>query len=245
MEDKRIIQLTEDGSHTLFVPSLDEHYHSVNGAIQESTHVFINAGLKEIQKDEIRILEIGFGTGLNALLSLQYTEDFASKKIYYHTIERYPLSKDITDKLNYGEAIGTMGKTWFHEIHSADWEYPVKITDHFILHKIKGDSNNCSLPSDIDLIFFDAFAPDKQPEMWEPAIFEKLYKNASPEALIVTYCAKGEVRRRMQNAGFKMERLPGPPGKRHMLRGKKAVVQKAPSLSKNTGRVFRNPGRTF
>lgn len=221
MEDKKIIQLTEDGSHTLFVPSLDEHYHSVNGAIQESAHVFINAGLKAIRKEEIRLLEIGFGTGLNALLSLQYTDVFSPKKIIYHTLERYPLSRDITEILNYGERIGPMGKEWFRKIHSADWERPVNITDHFILHKIEGDSNGCSLPPDIDLIYFDAFAPDKQPEMWEPAIFEKLYGIASPGALIVTYCAKGEVRRRMQNAGFKMERLPGPPGKRHILRGKK------------------------
>lgn len=225
MEEKRIILSTEDGSHTLYVPSLDEHYHSVNGALQESTHVFIHAGLKEIQKEEIRLLEIGFGTGLNALLSLQYIEGFSSRKLIYHTIERYPLSREITDKLNYGEATGAMGTEWFQKIHAADWGRPVPITDHFILHKIEGDSNHCSFPSDIDLIFFDAFAPDKQPEMWESAIFEKLYKSASPEALIVTYCAKGEVRRRMQNAGFRMERLPGPPGKRHILRGGKTLLQ--------------------
>ncbi|MDF9831184.1 tRNA U34 5-methylaminomethyl-2-thiouridine-forming methyltransferase MnmC [Parabacteroides sp. PF5-6] len=223
MEEKKIIQLTEDGSHTLYVPSLDEHYHSVNGALQESAHVFIDAGLKEIRKDEIRILEIGFGTGLNALLALQYTALSPSKKIHYHTIERYPLDKEITDSLNYGQAIGPMGAAWFREIHAAEWGRPVPITDRFTLYKTEGDSNTCSLPSIIDLIFFDAFAPDKQPEMWQPAIFEKLYANASPHALIVTYCAKGEVRRRMQRAGFKMERLPGPPGKRHMLRGIKEL----------------------
>lgn len=221
MEINKILQLTEDGSHTLFVPSLNEHYHSVNGAIQESTHVFINAGLKEIRKDEIRILEIGFGTGLNALLSLQYAHAFPAKRIVYHTIERYPLGRDITDNLNYGEATGTEGKEWFRRIHSAEWERPIGITGNFILQKTEGDSNCCALPPDIDLIYFDAFAPDKQPEMWMPAIFGKLYESASPGALIVTYCAKGEVRRTMQSAGFNMERLPGPPGKRHILRGKK------------------------
>lgn len=224
MEEQRIIELTADGSHTLFVPALDEHYHSVNGALQESAYVFINAGLKEIEKEEIRILEIGFGTGLNALLSLQYTEKIPSRKITYHTIERYPLNREITEKLNYGEALGPMGTEWFQKIHSAAWDRPVPITDRFILYKIEGDSNSCPLPSMIDLIYFDAFAPDKQPEMWESAIFEKLYQSASPQALIVTYCAKGEVRRRMQNAGFQMERLPGPPGKRHMLRGKKPQI---------------------
>lgn len=223
MADNTVIQFTEDGSHTLFVPSLNEHYHSVNGAIQESAHVFINAGLKEIRKDEIRLLEIGFGTGLNALLSLQYAEAFPAKKIVYHAIERDPLSMEMTEKLNYGDKIGLMGKEWFRKIHSAEWERPVNITGHFTLLKTEADSNYCALPPGIDLIYFDAFAPDKQPEMWEPAIFEKLYKSASSEALIVTYCAKGEVRRRMQNAGFKMERLPGPPGKRHILRGKKEL----------------------
>lgn len=221
MEENRIIQLTEDGTHTLFVPALDEHYHSVNGAMQESRHVFIQAGLKEIEKEEIRLLEIGFGTGLNALLSIEYADNHASQKIIYHSIERYPLPQEITDKLNYGQAVGKQGEEWFQKIHAAAWDQPVSISERFILHKMKGDSNHLALPSGIDLIYFDAFAPDKQPEMWEAEIFEKLYQCASPEAVIVTYCAKGEVRRRMQNAGFQMERLPGPPGKRHMLRGKK------------------------
>ncbi|MDR2969244.1 MAG: tRNA (5-methylaminomethyl-2-thiouridine)(34)-methyltransferase MnmD [Tannerellaceae bacterium] len=226
MNTERIIQLTEDGSHTLFVPALNEHYHSVNGAIRESIHVFINAGLREVRKDEIRILEIGFGTGLNALLSLQYAHDFPQKSITYHTIERFPLGREITDCLNYGQAIAPEGEEWFREIHAAEWERPVEIIANFTLVKIQGDSNRCPFPPDIDLIYFDAFAPDKQPEMWQPAIFGKLFGIAAPEALIVTYCAKGEVRRRMQNAGFLPERLPGPPGKRHMLRGKKIPLFK-------------------
>lgn len=224
MDTERIIEVTADGSHTLFVPSLNEHYHSVNGAIQESEHIFIQAGLKEMKKKEIRILEIGFGTGLNALLSLRYADSAPIKKIYYSTVERFPLGRDITDKLNHGKSMGDTAQTWFQAIHAAEWGRPTAITERFILHKIEGDSNHSPLPSRIDLIYFDAFAPDKQPEMWEPAIFERLYDLASPGAIIVTYCAKGEVRRRMIDAGFKMERLPGPVGKRHMLRGVKPII---------------------
>lgn len=226
MAEETIIETTADGSHTLFVPVLNEHYHSVNGAIQESMHVFIRAGLGKCDKQQIRILEIGFGTGLNALLSLEYTEQSSGPELYYTSIERYPLPVEITDKLNYGTSLSDKekGEKWFTEIHRAPWEQPVQITPRFTLHKIKGNGTTCALPKDIDLIFFDAFAPDKQPEMWEPAMFERLYAIATPGAIIVTYCAKGEVRRRMQSAGFIMERLPGPPGKRHILRGYKGLV---------------------
>lgn len=219
VEIERVLQRTADGSYTLYVPSLDEHYHSVNGAIQESLHVFIYAGLRQIQKKKIRILEIGFGTGLNAWLTLLETELAEGYEIEYYTVERFPLSQDIVRNLQYGESSGSRQKKLFTHLHEALWERPVKITDRFTLHKIEGDSLSCPLPEDIDLIFFDAFAPEKQPEMWEQSIFHKIYHVAAPGAILVTYCAKGEVRRRMQVAGFEMERLPGPPGKRHMLRG--------------------------
>ncbi len=217
---KRIIQQTEDGSHTLFVPSMDEHYHSVNGALQESKHVFIQAGLHAIHKERIRVLEIGFGTGLNAFLSLQ-SATISDKKIYYYSVERYPLELELIESLNYGGYAWPDKKDLFVNLHKACWNQPVEITKDFILHKIEGDSNSCSLPNEIDLIYFDAFAPDKQPEMWNQRIFDSLYEHAAPGAVIVTYCAKGDVRRSLQAAGFSMERLPGPPGKRHMLRGVK------------------------
>lgn len=218
----RIIQQTDDGSHTLFVPSMDEHYHSVNGAIQESKHVFIEAGLEVIQKEEVHILEIGFGTGLNAFLTLQYAA-LNGKRIHYYTIERFPLEIELIEKLNYGEQIWPEKKDLFLKLHQVPWNEPVVITEDFILHKIEDDSNTVTLPDGIDLIYFDAFAPDKQPEMWNQVIFDSLYEHALPGAVIVTYCAKGDVRRSMQTAGFVMERLPGPPGKRHMLRGKKGI----------------------
>lgn len=218
----RELQVTADGSHTLFIPAMNEHYHSVNGAVQESLHIFIGAGLHQVDKQAVRILEIGFGTGLNAFLTLkEQMSNNVPLEIEYYSVELYPLSADIVDALNYGEMIWPERKELFKALHTADWNTSVAITDHFLLHKIEGDSNVCALPEKVDLIYFDAFAPDKQPEMWNPELFAKLYGLASEGGSIVTYCAKGEVRRRMQSAGFTMQRLPGPPGKRHILRGVK------------------------
>ncbi|OAV73230.1 tRNA 5-methylaminomethyl-2-thiouridine biosynthesis bifunctional protein MnmC [Bacteroidales bacterium Barb6] len=214
------LQTTADGSHTLFVPSLGEHYHSVNGALQESQHIFIQAGLRQTGKQHIRLLEIGFGTGLNAFLTLKEAETNALH-IHYYTIELYPLEKSLTAALNYGEMIWQERKELFDALHEAAWNYPVDITPSFTLHKTEGDCNCLEFPSNIDLIYFDAFSPDKQPEMWSKELFDRLYTVASPAAVIVTYCAKGEVRRRMQATGFTVQRLPGPPGKRHILFGRK------------------------
>ena len=220
----RELQLTADGSHTLFLPEMNEHYHSVNGARQESEHIFIRAGLQAVQKEEIHLLEIGFGTGLNALLTLKHIEEAAAQRVIYHTIELYPLPHSITSTLNYGELVCPAHPDWFQALHEAAWDEEVRITDRFLLHKIQGDSNVCAFPTAIDLIYFDAFAPEKQPEMWTQAIYEKLYACANPDTVLVTYCAKGAVRRGLQAAGFEMERLPGPPGKRHILRGRKRVT---------------------
>lgn len=221
---ERELQLTADGSHTLFVPSLNEHYHSVNGAVQEALHIFIGAGLQRMEKTELRVLEIGFGTGLNAFLTLcelmlPASVDRKWRHIDYYTVELYPLGPEVVGRLNYGEKAAPENKLWFRQLHTAPWNTDVEMNERFTLHKIAGDSRTCRLPGGIDLIYFDAFAPDKQPEMWEASFFERLYGLTAPGGRIVTYCAKGEVRRRMQAAGFRMERLPGPPGKRHMLAG--------------------------
>ncbi len=225
METKKIereLQLTADGSHTLFIPEMNEHYHSVNGAMQESKHIFINAGLHAVEKKEIHLLEIGFGTGLNALLTWKnLEEELTDTRVIYHTVELYPLSEEIVSSLNYGRLIWPEKEENFRLLHQAAWNEEVALTDRFVLHKIEGDSNHCDLPEGIDLIYFDAFAPEKQPEMWSQEIFNKIYDHAADKAVIVTYCAKGDVRRGMQSAGFNMERLPGPPGKRHILRGRK------------------------
>jgi len=220
MSVKPKIELTADGSHTLFIPELDEHYHSVNGAIQESTHVFINTGLKHCGKDSVNILEIGFGTGLNAFLTLLNVKD-TNKIIHYTGLELYPLSKSIIEKLNYSEKCSIQDKNLYSKIHDVDWNKEVEILPNFHLSKIECDFTQFDFPllqTSFDLIYFDAFAPDKQPEMWTQEIFDSLYSITNPSGILVTYCAKGAVRRMMQQAGYKTERLPGPPGKREMLR---------------------------
>jgi tRNA U34 5-methylaminomethyl-2-thiouridine-forming methyltransferase MnmC len=210
------IQLTADGSHTLFIPEMNEHYHSVNGAIQESYHVFIKAGLQRM-KNNVRILEIGFGTGLNAFLTLLNTDI----PVEYYTIELYPLPFDMIRSLNYGKILCPGKEELFFTLHTAAWDMSVKIANLFTLHKIQGDSNTCTFPRNVGLVYFDAFAPDKQPEMWNQAIFNKLYQSMIHNGILTTYCAKGSVRRMMQEAGYSVERIPGPPGKREMLRATK------------------------
>lgn len=216
----RELQLTADGSHTLFIPEMDEHYHSVNGAVQEARHVYIEAGLHRLDRPQIRVMEIGFGTGLNAFLTLLCAEA-TRQTVYYYSAERYPLAPALVAALNYGTQVDASKAPLFEALHAAPWDRPVAITPRFTLHKLAGDSNRMELPADIDLVYFDAFAPDKQPEMWTPAIFEALYARTTRGGLLTTYCAKGAVRRMMQEAGYSVERIPGPPGKREMLRALK------------------------
>lgn len=230
---ERIIEYTADGSATLFVPELDEHYHSVKGALTESSHIFINMGLKTSASPSPGILEIGFGTGLNALLTLIEAEK-SGRKVHYTGIELYPLPWETVEKLGYNnEQLSTINneqaKLWMKALHTSPWEEDVQITPHFTLRKIHGDftSMEClSLITDhspqFSLIYFDAFAPDKQPEMWTQELFDRLYVITEKEGILTTYCAKGVVRRMLQAAGFIVERLPGPPGgKREILRAKK------------------------
>ena len=219
----RIIQKTEDGSPTIYLPELDEHYHSVHGAIQESSHIFIQAGLRSLPAGHIRILEVGFGTGLNAFLTLLETFNSPDLSIEYFTVERYPLSTDITEQLDYPHLLAPDRADLFAALHRAPWDKPVNITPAFTLHKIEGDIATVPLPDDINLIYFDAFAPEKQPEMWQQPIFDRIASHTSPQGVVVTYCAKGDVRRGWQAAGFRMEKLAGPPGKRHILRGTKTL----------------------
>ena len=167
-------------------------------------------------------MEIGFGTGLNAFLTLKDVELSQAHHIDYHTVELYPLPLDTIRALNYGELIWPERKELFLALHEAEWNTPVSISERFTLHKIEGNSNACELPDDIDLIYFDAFAPEKQPEMWSQELFNRLYVIMNPKGILTTYCAKGIVRRMLQAAGFTVERLPGPPGgKREILRARK------------------------
>lgn len=217
---KRELQVTSDGSHTLYMPDMDEHYHSVNGAIQESEHVFIEAGLHRLSKKEIRVLEIGFGTGLNAFLTLLDSMQ-TDVNITYYSMELYPLDIALVQNLNYGKVLCAGEEALFMALHEAPWNQSASITPNFTLHKMKGDCNQAELPNEIDLVYFDAFAPDKQPEMWNQELFNKLYFRMNVGGILTTYCAKGAVRRTMKESGFSVERIPGPPGKREMLRATK------------------------
>jgi len=209
------IILSEDGSTTLFRPDLNEHYHSVHGAIQESMHVFIDAGLKKCNSESLKILEIGFGTGLNALLTMLNAEN---KQIVYHAIEKYPLSDDVIEKINYPDKIGAKySAVIFNKIHKTPWNEEHKIEESFILKKIKADLLEHQFEKGYDLVYFDAFAPEKQPELWDREIFQKLFDSMSANSILTTYCSKGSVRRSMIECGFKVLRIDGPPGKRQMI----------------------------
>jgi tRNA U34 5-methylaminomethyl-2-thiouridine-forming methyltransferase MnmC len=216
------IQPTRDGSHTLFVPELNEHYHSVFGAISESRHIFIEAGLHYISQksNKINILEIGFGTGLNALLTFIEAEK-NGLYIDYQAIELYPLPEGIYLKLNYPEYIHEENcKEVFQQIHSCPWNQNIKLSSHFSLMKMKRSLKDY-LPGKqyFDLVYFDAFGPDVQPEMWTSEVFDQMASALKKGGVLVTYSTKGSVKRNLKEAGFSIEKLPGPVGKREILRG--------------------------
>ena len=220
---KRRIEITKDNSHTIFVPDLNEHYHSTNGAIQEAKHVFIDAALNYCNKSIINILEIGFGTGLNSFLALQYAE-LNDITINYTSLELYPIEWDDVKQLNYPELIDKSKADIFANLHQSEWEVKNQITPRFSLLKNNIDfsnANNFSPATIFDVVFFDAFGPDKQPEMWGVESFTKVFESMSHDSVLTTYSAKGSIRRMLQNIGFKVERIPGPPGKREMLRALK------------------------
>ena len=216
------IEQTTDGSYTLYVPELDEHYHSVKGALTESQHIFIDMGLKHSSVTAPHILEIGLGTGLNCILTLLEAKE-SQRHVHYTGIERYPLNEEIIRKLNYPSIIGKECEEDYFAIHQAPWEEDVCLSPWFTLHKMEGDFTHYSFEQKYDIIYFDAFAPEKQPEMWEQSLFDNLYQVLNEGGILTTYCAKGVVRRMLQTAGFKVERLPGPPGgKREILRATKS-----------------------
>ena len=211
---------TDDGSDTLFVREIDEHYHSTFGAVQESKHIFIEAGLHQFEQASVNIFEVGFGTGLNAYLTALESVK-TNLSILYISIEKYPLPSSIWMSLNYPEIVQDGNPSLFQMIHNAAWNEQVKITDHFSILKLSSDLTDVDYSSFplFDLVYFDAFSPEKQPELWETSIFLELASHCSHHAKLVTYCAKGVVRRSLITAGFTVERIPGPPGKREILRG--------------------------
>jgi tRNA U34 5-methylaminomethyl-2-thiouridine-forming methyltransferase MnmC len=213
------IIITKDGSSSLYVPEMDETYHSVHGAIQESAHVYIDAGLKywrhkNEKANDITILELGFGTGLNAILTA--IEVTGNIHTIYHTLEKYPLPTTVTDSLNYGDIL--RHQTLFNKIHQASWGTEEQITPNFVLSKIAIDFKDYTTDESYDLLYFDAFAPDKQPELWEKTNFERCYQLLKKGGMLVTYSARGQLKRDLRDVGFAVASLPGPPGKFEITR---------------------------
>lgn len=214
------IVITEDGSHSIYVQSLDEHYHSVHGAITESQHVFIEAGLKQFKNRHVRILEMGFGTGLNALLTLAETNK-SDISVNYTGIEKYPLESTIIESLNYESIIDPAWKGMLKLIHDSPWQQEVLIKPEFILKKLQCDMHEMKLADEFDLVYFDAFAPEKQPELWTEDLFRQIFLSMRPHSILTTYSSKSMVRRNLKAAGFQVEKIPGPPGKREIVRAYK------------------------
>jgi len=215
--NRRVIT-TSDGSKTIQIEDWNEQYHSVHGAVQEAEHVFIKNGLSLFQNRGISILEIGFGTGLNALITLIRSKEL-NLKVHYAGVEAYPVSKDELDQLNYISCLNaTDFKQEFRKMHTSPWERDVSISEDFTLHKRQQDFSEIKDISAFDLVYFDAFGARVQPELWTEIIFKKMFEAMKPNSILVTYSAKGSVRRAMQAVRFEVERLPGPPGKREMLR---------------------------
>lgn len=220
------LHTTEDGSLTLYAPTFGEHYHSMHGAVQESEHIYLGLALRERMSSwregdaPLRLFEVGFGTGLNALLSWREAEE-RHIPLQYYSIEKFPITPEIYEALHY-EGLGEERevKDQLLRLHTAPWDEAVELSPFFTLYKLRGDLTTCTFPERLSVIYYDAFSPESQPELWAEVLFQRLGKVASSGAILSTYCAKGEVRRRLQRAGFLVERLPGPPGKREVLRGR-------------------------
>jgi len=219
---KKELIITKDGSHSLFVPDLNENYHSVHGSISEAIHIFVNSGLLSHPKKNINILEIGFGTGLNTLLTL---ENIKSRKVHYTSLEPYPISSEIYNKLNFHTLTNSNSET-FLKLHRSDWEKEVFISENFTLYKTQTRLHNFISEKKFDVIYFDAFSPDKQTEMWTIKVFEKCFNLLNKDGFLITYCAKGIFRRTLKSVGLEVISLDGPPGKRQMTRANKSTSQK-------------------
>jgi tRNA U34 5-methylaminomethyl-2-thiouridine-forming methyltransferase MnmC len=218
-ELKQLI-ITSDGSHTIYIPELDEHYHSIHGAVQESEFIFLKCGFDFCTASPLNILEVGFGTGLNALLTAIRCIK-GNRKVNYTSIEKYPVDEKTILLLNYNQFAGEEGEEVFNSIHSSPWNTNVNICKNFNLTKTESDLTKIKPQGEYDLIYFDAFGPDKQPEMWTKEIFYAIASVTKTNGVFVTYSAKGEVKRNLRACGFEVTLLPGPPGKRQITRAVK------------------------
>lgn len=224
--DIRQIIMTEDGSHSLFIQGSNISYHSMHGAIRESKHIFIQEGLEyfyeriKTNKSTINIFEVGFGTGLNALLTLQFALE-KQQDILYETVEPFPLSTEEFQQLNYTSLINEKLSDSYKKMHQCKWDVSIFIHELFSFKKIQGYLQDFNTDQQFHIIYFDAFDPVAQPGLWSENIFQKMYDLLFPGGILVTYSSKGLVRRAMQSAGFIVEKLKGPPGKREIVRAEK------------------------
>ena len=212
--------VTNDGSHSLLHEALDETYHSHHGALQESQYVYITQGLAHWcsrHTEAPRVLEIGFGTGLNAFLSLIYAEN-TSRHVYYESLETFPLGQEHYENLNYVSAVGEPGFShYFDRLHEAEWGKEVSFGTKFTLKKVNCSVHHYASPILFNIVYFDAFAPRKHPGIWTTEVMERMHGLLTPDGILVTYSAKGQVKRNLMQAGFTVERLKGPPGKKEMV----------------------------
>jgi tRNA U34 5-methylaminomethyl-2-thiouridine-forming methyltransferase MnmC len=211
---------TLDGSHTLYYDEIDEHFHSTNGAIDESQHVYLNAGYDFCSAAHPVVFEAGFGTGLNALLTAIRAGE-KHRFTSYITIEKYPLDKTIVSNLNYPSILGQEAAKLFTAIHEAEWDTETAVTKHFVIRKIFGDLHSMEPDFTADVIFYDAFAPSKQPDMWSGELMAKMAALVPQGGVFVTYSARGELKRTLRSLGFAVEMLAGARGKREMIRAVK------------------------
>jgi len=212
---KRIIKLTNDGSPTIYNATVNECYHSIFGAIQESQHVFIKNGFELIKKQHLNVFEMGFGTGLNAFLTLVSAEE-NNITTFYDAIELYPLENKIINELSY-EIKNSIYNNKYNEIHNANWGEYNEISPHYYLRKIKANILEYEFEKTYDVVYFDSFSPEKQPELWTYEVFKKIFNNIQINGILTTYCAKGIVKRTLKSVGFEVNLVEGPPGKRQMI----------------------------
>ncbi len=234
MNDSREIIISADGSSTLKLNEFDECFHSINGALAESLHIFINSGLEYYagERDVISVFEMGFGTGLNAYLTLLFAKLHPGVKIRYITVEKFPLKEFEYEKMNYPEMVASITGyrcltesapedffNLFNTLHKVPWGSEQKLLPDFSFTKIQGDLLDLELSSgSVDIIYYDAFSPNTQPELWSKDVFNKLYRWLLPGGILVTYSSKGIVKQALRDSGFLVRRLPGPAGKKHIVR---------------------------
>ena len=220
MKGLRIID-TGDGSHSLYNEALNETYHSRHGAIQESSYVFLRQGFDAHPADRVSVLEYGFGTGLNALLTLIAANE-QQRQVRYTSLEAYPLTPDITGSINYSDLIShPRSADWFQQLHVAPWGEDIRVHEQFVLHKIETAFENYISEERFDLVYFDAFAPSRQPELWEQKMLKCICKIINSGGVFVTYSAMGQLKRDLTELGLTVETLEGPPGKKEMVRARK------------------------